>query len=356
MPVTLCAHQKRKSRCRECNPDGFCQHNRDKNQCKECGTGQCEHHKPKKSCRLCTPIAFCDHGRQKQSCKDCKGPSICEHNRRRNTCKECGGVTICVHHIQKQFCAECDGSQLCPHGRQNHHCVDCKGASICQHKKPRQQCNECQGTSMCDHGVQRSNCRTCGGTNICVHGKQRHRCNQCDGYAVCPLCKDQPDYRCGSKAYDGHCATCFKRAFPSDPRSAVIYEHTKEIRVRNAINARWEGFVHDHPLYTGNCDCTHRRRIDHRKLIGNTMLAVETDEFAHRKYDEKDEEIRYDDLFMVYSGKWIFIRFNPDPTPTDQTDVDDRINVLLDTIETQLDRITKEENKEPVEIIKLFYT
>jgi len=87
------------------------------------------------------------------------------------------------------------------------------------------------------------------------------------------------------------------------------------------------------------------------------MLAIETDEFAHRKYDEKDEEIRYDDLFMVYSGKWIFIRFNPDPIPTssDQTDLDDRINVLLDTIETQLYRITKEENKEPVEIIKLFY-
>jgi hypothetical protein len=43
--------------------------------------------------------------------------------------------------------------------------------------------------------------------------------------------------------------------------------------------------------------------VDHRKLIGNTMLAVETDENAHRGYDEKDEEIRYDDLYMIHSGK-----------------------------------------------------
>jgi hypothetical protein len=33
------------------------------------------------------------------------------------------------------------------------------------------------------------------------------------------------------------------------------------------------------------------------------MLAVETDENAHRGYDEKDEEIRYDDLYMIHSGK-----------------------------------------------------
>ena len=31
-------------------------------------------------------------------------------------------------------------------------------------------------------------------------------------------------------------------------------------------------------MYTGHCDCTHRRRIDHRLLVGNTMIAVETDQ------------------------------------------------------------------------------
>jgi hypothetical protein len=52
--------------------------------------------------------------------------------------------------------------------------------------------------------------------------------------------------------------------------------------VRNIINKNFDGFIHDTPLYTDNCDCTHRRRIDHRKLIGNTILAIETDEFGHR--------------------------------------------------------------------------
>jgi hypothetical protein len=140
--------------------------------------------------------------------------------------------------------------------------------------------------------------------------------------------------------------------FPEDPRSKIVYTHTKEIRVRNAINAQFEGFVHDKPLYTGNCDCTHRRRIDHRKLIGNTILAIETDEFAHTDYDAHDEEIRYDDLYMIHSGKWIFIRFNPDGKGVD---MEDKLSKLTETIENQIERIDREENTELLEIIKLYY-
>jgi hypothetical protein len=108
-------------------------------------------------------------------------------------------------------------------------------------------------------------------------------------------------------------------------------------------------------MYTGQCDCTHKRRVDHRKLVGNTILAVETDEFSHRGYDEKDEEIRYDDLYMIHSGKWIYIRFNPDPSRSCDTDLEDRISVLLDTIEEQIRRTEEERNEDLVEIIKLFY-
>ena len=187
------------------------------------------------------------------------------------------------------------------------------------------------------------------------------KCKAHGGGARCPYCIDWIDSRSGSVKYDGYCATCFKRLFPDDPRSTIICEHTKEIQVRNAItetsqiNELFKGFVHDRPIYTGNCDCTHRRRIDHRKLIGNTILAVETDEHAHQGYDEKDEEIRYDDLYMIHSGKWVFIRFNPDMTRTQKTDIDDRINVLLEVMEEQIQRIMSEENQELVEIIKLFY-
>jgi hypothetical protein len=87
-------------------------------------------------------------------------------------------------------------------------------------------------------------------------------------------------------------------------------------------------------------------------LIGNTMLAIETDEFAHSNYDAKDEEIRYDDLYMIHSGKWIFIRFNPDKKGIDMSD---KLDMLVDTIQDSIDRIRNGENDELVEIIKLFY-
>jgi hypothetical protein len=140
--------------------------------------------------------------------------------------------------------------------------------------------------------------------------------------------------------------------FPTDERSKVIYTHTKENRVRNAINDVFEGFIHDKPLYTGHCDCTHRRRIDHRKQIGNTVLAIETDEFRHSGYDPKDEDIRYDDLFMIHSGKWVLIRFNPDGKRVDMVD---KLDCLMQEIQMQIDRIENDENNELLEIIKLYY-
>jgi len=59
--------------------------------------------------------------------------------------------------------------------------------------------------------------------------------------------------------------------------------------------------------------------------------------------------VRYDDLYMIHSGKWIFIRFNPDRT---LTDIEDRITQLLEEMENQIERI---KNEELVEIIKMFY-
>ena len=178
------------------------------------------------------------------------------------------------------------------------------------------------------------------------------KCKGHGGGARCPNCITWPDSRSGSAAYDWHCATCFKQLFPNDERSKVVYTHTKEIRVRNELNSRFEGFIHDKPLYTGNCDCTHRRRIDHRKLIGGTVLCVETDEFRHAGYDSKDEEIRYDDLYMIHSGKWVFIRFNPDGKGVDMVD---KLERLIEEVQTQIERIEADENTELLEIVKLFY-
>jgi hypothetical protein len=160
--------------------------------------------------------------------------------------------------------------------------------------------------------------------------------------------------------YKGYCARCYQNLFPLDPLSYQIRSKTKEIAVRDYINENFVGFQHDKPLYSGNCDCTNRRRIDHRILIGNTLLCVETDENQHKSYDKKDEEIRYDDLYMLHSGKFIFIRFNPDKYINSKNKsvnpmIYMRLPVLKEEIEKQIDRIKNEENTELLEIIKLYY-
>ena len=169
---------------------------------------------------------------------------------------------------------------------------------------------------------------------------------------------------CGTRAndkYKGYCAYCFQNLFPLDPLSFQIRSKTKEIAVRDYINSIFDGFHHDKPLWTGNCDCTHRRRIDHRKLIGNTLLCVETDEHQHKSYDEKNEEIRYDDLFMLHGGKFIYIRFNPDKFKDKDGKSQNpmlytRLPILQREIEKQIKRIEKDENNELLEIVKLYYT
>ena len=179
------------------------------------------------------------------------------------------------------------------------------------------------------------------------------KCVAHGGGTRCPNCVDWIDSRSGNIKYDGYCATCFKQLFPNDDRVKIIYTHAKEIIVRNVINHNFEGFIHDKPIYTSNCDCTHRRRIDHRKLINSTILAIETDEFGHRGYNQKDEEIRYDDVYMIHSGKWIFIRFNPDNNIS-SVDIVDKLDRLVETINNCIQRIENEENTELMEIINLY--
>jgi hypothetical protein len=176
----------------------------------------------------------------------------------------------------------------------------------------------------------------------------------------CKNCADWPDAQRANKKYKNYCARCFQRLFPTDPLTFQIKSKTKEIAVRDYINTIFDGFQHDKCLFTGGCNCPHRRRIDHRKLIGNTLLCIETDENQHKRYDKQDENDRYEDLYMVFSGKWIFIRFNPDKytnkkgirkNPT----IAKRLVKLKKEIEKQIKRIENEENKELVEISYLYY-
>ena len=56
---------------------------------------------------------------------------------------------------------------------------------------------------------------------------------------------------------------------------------------------------------------------------------------------------------MIHSGKWIFIRFNPDDNVS-KTEIQYKLNNLVKTINECIYRIEQEENIELIEIIKLY--
>lgn len=164
----------------------------------------------------------------------------------------------------------------------------------------------------------------------------------------------------GNKKYKGYCTFCFQHQFPDDPLTLQIRCKTKELAVRTFIDFNFKGFIHDKQLSTTHCDCTIRRRPDHRIVIGNTILCVEDDENGHKGYSEMDEETRYDDLYMAFSGKWIYIRFNPDKYidskgKSKNPHIATRLVALKKEIENQIDRINNEENVDLVERVYMYY-
>jgi hypothetical protein len=176
------------------------------------------------------------------------------------------------------------------------------------------------------------------------------------------ICKAEKCQTIGNKNYKGYCTNCFQNLFPTDPLTFQIRSKTKEIAVRDFINYRFEGFQHDKPIWYNatSCDCTTKRRIDHRKLIGNTLLCIETDENQHKAYSKSDEDARYHDIFMAFGGKFIFIRFNPDKYKDKKGKscnpmLVNRLTVLEDEINKQIKRIENDENKELLEVIELYY-
>lgn len=87
------------------------------------------------------------------------------------------------------------------------------------------------------------------------------------------------------------------------------------------------------------------------------MLCIEIDETQHKYYNKQDENDRYDNLFMDFSGKYIFIRYNPDKYKLNGINknpkFETRMQVLLKEIQKQENRIQQNENKQLVEIVKL---
>ena len=163
--------------------------------------------------------------------------------------------------------------------------------------------------------------------------------------------------------YDNYCTHCFTNLFPLDPRCAQIKTKSKEIAVITFLKTyQWfNGFKHDKALYVdleGGC-CATKRRIDLRKLFGNTLICVEIDEHQHKHYIKTYEADRYNDLFMDFTGKYIFIRYNPDSYKlADGTkvelDFDTRMGILVQEIEKHIARAEAGTN-ELFEIHHVFY-
>jgi hypothetical protein len=160
--------------------------------------------------------------------------------------------------------------------------------------------------------------------------------------------------------YSHYCTKCFEKNFPDDPRTELIRKNTHEGTVRKFLAIEFNEFIHNTVIWTDQADCTCRRRIDFRWLIGNTLLCVEVDEDQHKFRDKEDELKRYDDLMMLHGGKFVFIRFNPDMYTDDEgkrrnPEMPTRLKALKETIIESIEEIQNEENDELVEVKLLFY-
>lgn len=175
----------------------------------------------------------------------------------------------------------------------------------------------------------------------------------------CKLCKT--DDITANKKYNGYCTHCFANLFPNDPKTLQIRKKSKELQVVSFITNYFKGFKHDKPLYVdldGGC-CISKRRVDLRKLIGNTLLCIEIDENQHRGYNKVDEISRYNDLFMDFSGKYIFIRYNPDSYIINGTrrnpQFEIRMKELVKKIKELEKHIKDDKNEELFEIYHMYY-
>lgn len=372
---------------------------------KETGTKYCSKHKETGMINLLCKLCVCGTSRPTYNlpgltasyCFKCKSDEMINVNDK--PCF-CGLVkpTFNLPGLKAEYCAKCrtDGminvkDLRCKCGKSTNPCFNY------QDLKP-EYCSQCKETGMIDiyrklckcgkkqpsfnyEGMFPEYCKLCKldgmkmiRKRLCIQcnnlqatynlfGLKPSYCNECktkDMINVANKCKNNDCLNCGNIKYNYYCTHCFANLFPNDPLTFQIRTKSKENYVRDFLNQNYNGFIHDKPLWTGHCDCSQRRRIDHRLLIGNTLLCIETDENQHKRYDEKDEEIRYDDLYMLHGGKFIFIRFNPDKyiniygtnvNPYMKKRMDD----LREEIDKQISRINNDENRELLEIIYLFY-
>ena len=277
-----------------------------------------------KKCKCEKTVTYNFKGLRPEYCSSCKEPDMINVRQ-----KKCGcGIIASFNYIGLSpiCCKKCKTEEM----------IDVKGKKcVCNKNKP----------SYNFEGIPAKYCSLCKEDNmICIYTK---------------MCLNKYCHVEGNKKYKNYCTHCFQHLFPLDPLTFQIKCKTKEISVRDFINSNFEGFLHDKALEYGGCNCLNRRRIDHRKLINNTLLCIETDENQHKFYDKKDEEERYNDLLSAFTCKYIFIRFNPDSYNKNgkkcNPSISTRLSKLKEEIDKQIKRIENEENNDLLEIKYLYF-
>ena len=268
-------------------------------------------------------------------------------------CSSCKTDTMIDVISKKCYCGKAHPNYNEPGETKANYCSSCKTDTMIDVKHKKCYCGKAQPTFNEPGETVGRFCDSCRSPSMVdvVHSNCLGLINDA---GVCPFGSR------GNPKYNDYCAECFRRNFPTHPLTFQIRSKTKEIAVRDYINANFEGFQHDKIMTTSHCDCSIKRRIDHRYLINNTLLVVETDENQHKSYDKMDEEIRYDDLYMAFSGKWIYIRFNPDKYISNKgirknPTIASRLPILKEEIQKQLSRIKNNENTELLERIYMYY-
>ena len=333
-------------------------------------------------CNLCKHESMIDVNHNKCFCGSAR-PSFNHKGLKPEYCIKCKDTnminvvdTMCIcgktlptynyEGLKPQYCSECKIDKNMVNVRSKNKCKCGKINPIYNFEKLKPSfCSNCKEDGMINLVSKKCFCKKSLPTFNYINLKAEY-CFDCKKDNMVDVnhenCKAENCQTRANKNYKNYCANCFQHLFPLDPLSFQIHCKTKEIAVRNFINSKFEGFYHDKPLWYNEsvCDCTTKRRIDHRKLINGTLLCIETDENQHKNYSKTDEEARYNDLFMAYGGKFIFIRFNPDKYKDKNNKscnpmLFNRLPILEDEINKQFKRIEKEENKELLEVIELYY-
>jgi hypothetical protein len=301
-------------------------------------------------------------GLKPEYCSLCKNSDMVDL-----TSKKCKCGKKCYYNYQgkpTEFCSECKINEMINVRDKKCKCGKARPIFNYEGLTP-EYCSLCKTSDMNDVKNTRCNCKKAL-PSFNFEGLQPKFCISCKKEGMINVknnkCKSDICLTTGNKNYKGYCTNCYQHLFPLDPLTFQIRSKTKEIAVRDFINTKFEGFQHDKPLWYNEttCDCTTKRRIDHRKLINGTLLCIETDESQHKSYSKSDEEARYNDLFMAYGGKFIFIRFNPDKYKDENGKtcnpmLFNRLTILEDEIKKQIKRIENEENTDLLEVIELYY-